>query len=99
MSKELKLAPPTSADKRVYDKKVREYLKKSFLWIQKPIQNDALNQNSDNYESSVKKVAETLKDNLEKSEYARNADYKDVIAPIIENLDNNDISIIFRKKD
>ena len=98
MEKELKLGPPSEGDKRIYDKEVRGYLKKTFLWVQKPLQNDALNPNSDNYESAKKKVAETLKNSLEKSEYARNSDYKDVITPILEQLEQEDISVIFRKK-
>ena len=92
-----KLAPPTPADKKVYTAQVRNELIKAFNWIPKYTQNASLNKNGNDYESARETVAQTLKDNLEKSEYARNSNYKDIIRPIIADLKNNDFSFIFEK--
>lgn len=92
-----KFAPPTPADKKVYTTQLRNELIKAFNWIPKDTQNASLNKNSNNYESARATVAQTLKDNLEKSEYARDSDYKDVIRPIIDDLKKNDFSFIFEK--
>ena len=92
-----KLAPPTPADKKVYTTQVKNDLINAFNWLPKDTQNASLNKNGNDYESARETVAKSLKDNLEKSEYARNSDYKDVIRPMIDTLNNNDFSFIFEK--